>query len=293
MANTIKSVLVTGATGGIGSATVARLAELGWLVYAGVREDRGEPPHRQNITRLQLDICDPVSIMRARSALEAQGDGRGLDALVNNAGISVNGPLELVPIDSLRRQLEVNVVGQVAVTQAMLPLLRAAHGRIVNIGGAAGRMTLPLLGALSASKAALDSLSDALRMELRHQGVRVCYIEPGAIRTSFFEHAAELSQRDGHAGTHDTQAIYASAIAATTKALADGHTDPPEAVVRAVVKALTARQPAPRYVVGREARLGLMLLPRLPRGMQDRILLSSVGISRDTFVTTGPARLST
>lgn len=292
MANTIKSVLVTGASGGIGSATVTRLAELGWHVYAGVREDRGEPPRRQNITRLQLDICDPASITRAHSTLEAQTDGRGLDALVNNAGISINGPLELIPIDSLRRQLEVNVVGQVAVTQAMLPLLRAAHGRIVNIGGAAGRMTLPLLGALSASKAALDSLSDALRMELRHQGVRVSYIEPGAIRTPFFEHAAEQAQHDGHAGNPETQAIYAPAIAATTKALADGHTDPPEAVVRAIVKALTARKPAPRYIVGREARLGLMFLPRLPRGIQDRILLSSVGINRDTFAGTGPARQS-
>jgi short-subunit dehydrogenase len=140
-----------------------------------------------------------------------------------------------------------------------------------------------MYGGLSASKAALDSLTDALRMELRHQGVRVSYIEPGALQTEFFRKSAEATLRGGQAGTAETQRIYAAAIKASAKTLADSRTSPVERAVRAIVKALTARRPAPRYIVGIEAKMGLRVLLHLPAGVRDRVLMSSFGLSRRAF----------
>lgn len=189
----------------------------------------------------------------------------------------------MVPLAALRRQFEVNVIGQVAVVQAFLPLLRAAGGRILNVGGAAGRMTLPMYGALSASKAALDSLSSALRMELKYQGVIVSYIEPGAVRTDFFGKSAQATREQGYAGNPRTLEIYAKAIAASAKGLAASPASSVSEVVDAMAEALTASQPAARYVVGRQARLGLRLLPKLPVGLRDRLLMSSLGLNSEVF----------
>src|SRR5436305_2759643 len=210
-----KSVLVTGAFGGLGSATVTRLEQLGWRVFAGVRSGeaieelgRGRP----TVTAVELDICDEESVAAARDRIAGDLDGCGLEALVNNAGLVVQGPLELVPLHALRRQFEVNVIGQVAVTQAFLPLLRAARGRVVNVSGAAGRVAVPMLGAISASKAALESASDALRMELKHQGVRVSIVTPGFLRTRLHEKSIESARRDGYAGSAESQRVYAEAL---------------------------------------------------------------------------------
>ncbi|MBV9213684.1 MAG: SDR family NAD(P)-dependent oxidoreductase [Actinobacteria bacterium] len=178
----MRTAVVTGASGGVGSALVERLEHDGWRVFAAARRR----PERDD--QLELDLAHPKSIGAARATVASALGGSTLSALVNLAGISVNGPLELVPADALRRQLEINVIGQLAVIQSFLPLLRG-DGRIVNMGGAAGRLPLPMYGALSASKAALDAMSAALRMELKHQGVTVSYIEPGALRTRFFGNA--------------------------------------------------------------------------------------------------------
>jgi NAD(P)-dependent dehydrogenase (short-subunit alcohol dehydrogenase family) len=277
----MRTVLVTGASGGVGRATALRLREGGWRVFAGVR--RLEAVGDLGAEAIELDVIEQDSIARARDELAARVGQQGLQGLVNNAGVSVNGPLELVTREALRRQFEVNVVGHVAVTQAFLPMLRSGRGRIVNVGGAAGRSTLPMYGALSASKAALDAVTDALRMELVHQGVPVSYIEPGGLATSFFDTAADAARRDGYAGSPETQAIYTRAIDAAATELAASRTSPVEAAARAIERALTDRRPAPRYRVGRDARLVLPLLRHLPTRVRDRLVTASLNIGSGAF----------
>jgi NAD(P)-dependent dehydrogenase (short-subunit alcohol dehydrogenase family) len=278
--NSPRTALITGASGGIGAATATRLDDLGWRVLSGVRSLEaaeglpGEP--------VLLDITDEGSVAAAADDVRARVGAAGLDALVNNAGVIVQGPLELVPLHALRRQFEVNVIGQVAVTQAMLPLLRAARGRIVNIGAMSGLVTVPMLGPISASKQALESITDALRMELRHQGVEVTIVEPGALETRIFEKAAEAGARDGQAGDETSRALYAKASAAFGDALAGQKPAPVDEAVKAIVKALTTGRPASRYVVGRERRQ-VALLRKLPERARDRLLMSNLGLTKAAF----------
>ena len=278
----IDSIVVTGATGGVGKAIVSRLRGHGLRVFATARR---ADALTGGDSAVELDLTDLESIERARGKVAAAVGGSGLQGLVNNAGISVDGPVELLKPDELRRQFEVNVFGQVAVTQAFLPLLRQGQGRVVFIGGAAGRLPLPMRGALSASKAAVDALSTALRMELKHQGVDVSYVEPGALRTDFFERSAAEARSAEHAGDEATQRRYAKAIELANKSLAETRTRPTDAVAGVVLKALTARRPSARYVIGAEIALGLQLLPHLPVALRDRILMSSVGLGPSAFTS--------
>ena len=281
-----KSVLVTGASGGVGSVAVRRMDELGWQVFAGVRSSEAAARiagASSRIIPVEIDICNADSVDAARRLISERLRGNGLDGLVNNAGASVDGPVELLSLDALRRQFEVNVVGQVGVTQAFLPDLRAKHGRIVMMGGAAGRLTLPFYGALSASKGALDSLSEALRMEVKHQGVSVSYIEPGAIKTEFFAVSAKAAQADRRSDAEGAERIYTKATEQAAKGLAASPSSPPEHAVRAIVKALTSRRPAARYIVGRQAWMGLHVLLHAPAAVRDRALMSSLGVKPDSF----------
>jgi len=285
-----KSVVVTGASGGLGSATVARLSELGWQVFAGVRAAQAGArlaQGRANVTPLQLDICDEDSVVEARDRVAGQLEGRGLDGLVNNAGLVVQGPIELLPRHALKRQFDVNVIGQIAVTQAFLPLLRAGRGRVVNVSGAAGRVAVPMLGAISASKAALESLSDALRMELKHQGVQVSVVAPGLLRTRLHEKSTEAAHRDGYAGSPESQRIYEVAIRHLENSLRNAKEAPVDIAVTTIIRALTSRRPAARYVVGRDAKQ-LLLLKSLPDPMRDRLLLWNRGLTRELFKAERP-----
>ena len=277
----MRAVLVTGASGGVGRATVRRLGERGWRVFAGVRSPNEAGDLGAAV--VELDVTDADSIARAREAVDIRVGAGGLQGLVNNAGLSIDGPLELVTVDALRRQFEVNVIGPIAVTQAFLPLLRAGRGRVVNVGGAAGRVPIPMYGALSASKAALDSFSGTLRMELRHQGVQVSYVEPGALDTRFFETAAKARLREGYGGSPETQSIYTKAIEAAAGAIAGSRHSPVEHAARAIERALTDRRAAPRYLVGREAWLVLPFIRRFPARIRDRLVMGSMGLGRDAF----------
>jgi NAD(P)-dependent dehydrogenase (short-subunit alcohol dehydrogenase family) len=243
-------VLVTGASTGIGRATALELARRGAAVLAGVRDPAAAP---EGCTALELDVTSPDDV----AAAGEEATRGGLDALVNNAGIAVVGPLEYLPLDALRRQLEVNTVAQLAVTQACLPALRASRGRIVNLSSIAGRMALPLYGPYAASKYALEALSDSLRQELRGTGVDVVLVEPGAIDTLIWE-------RGTRAGDALWEALPAVArerygpLQQTIRRLAehagrDG--EPPEVVARTIADVLAARRPRTRYVIGRDARL--------------------------------------
>jgi NAD(P)-dependent dehydrogenase (short-subunit alcohol dehydrogenase family) len=283
--STKRNVLITGASGGVGTALTRALDEAGWRVFAGVRspdaavavEDLGG-----DVTAVQLDLTDDESIRRAAATVASEVGGQGLAGLVNNAGIIVQGPLELVPVHALRRQFEVNVIGQIAVTQAFLPLLRRGTGTLVNMGAATGRVTVPMLGPISASKTALESLTDALRMELKHQGVGVTIIEPGAMETSIFDKAAASGAADGYAGSEATRRLYAGALEAVSERMEGQSASPVDGVVKTVVKALSSGDPDPRYVVGRDAGQ-LVMLRHFPQGLSDRLLMNNMGLSREAF----------
>ena len=181
-------VVVTGASSGIGEATALRLANAGFAVFAGVRrEEDAEALRLRGVRPVRLDVRDAAQVAAAAQEVRGALGPAGLVALVNNAGVVVPGPLEFVPLDKLRGQFEVNVIGQVAVIQAFLPLLRETRGRIVNISSIDGRIATPLLGPYVASKFALEGLSDALRRELRPWGIQITLIEPGAIKTRIWE----------------------------------------------------------------------------------------------------------
>ena len=269
----MKNVLITGASGGVGTALSRALSDAGWRVFGASRSPGAE---------LQFDVTDPESIARAAALVEERTGGEGLAGLVNNAGIIVDGPLELVPLHAFRRQFEVNVIGALAVTQAFLPLLRRGRGTIVNVGAATGRVTVPMAGSISASKTALESLTDALRMELKHQGVGVTIVEPGALQTEIFAKAAARAAAEGWAGSEQTQRLYASALRASQEALAGIKPAPVDGLVRVIVRALSDGRPDTRYVVGRDAKQ-IVLLRRLPQGLRDRVLMRAVGLSAEAF----------
>ena len=166
-------------------------------VFAGVRNlaagDALQAKAGKAIIPVQLDVTDGESIKKAADLVARHVGEAGLSGLVNNAGIAIGSPLELIPLQQLRRQLEVNVIGQIAVTQAVLPLLRRSHGRIVNMGSIAGRGTIPMMGPYSASKHALEALTDALRLELYPWGIEVSIIEPGAVATPIWDKSMQVS----------------------------------------------------------------------------------------------------
>jgi NAD(P)-dependent dehydrogenase (short-subunit alcohol dehydrogenase family) len=270
---TARRLLVTGASSGIGEAAALRLARSGWHVFAGVRADAdGErlraAAGKHQLERVTIDVTEPATIAAVAEALR----GEPLDGLVNNAGTALAMPLEFLPLDQLRRQLEVNLVGQVAVTQALLPNLRAARGRIVNVGSIAGRSSLPFLGAYAASKHALEAVTDALRVELRPFGIAVTVIEPGTIATPiwrkggerFEELAAQLPAELGELYGSRMEAFRAAAAAAGRRA------ESVDKVAIVVERALTSERPKARYVVGRDARRRA-LVERLPAGLRDRV----------------------
>ncbi|GHO79730.1 short-chain dehydrogenase [Ktedonobacter sp. SOSP1-85] len=276
------AVLLTGAAGGIGAATIRRLDALGFQVFAGVRKSSdGERLQRDisvRITPVLLDITDDASIAQAAEIVTRAVGETGLVGLVNNAGIIVEGPVELVPIEEVRKQFEVNVIGHIAVTQAFLPLLRKARGRIINIGAPTGLVSFPYLGMLSASKAALESVTDALRSELRSFGISVSLIEPGAMQTEIFQKSAASSQQVRQQLSGELLQLYAPALAAVAKTSASQQLENPDVVVAAIVQALTSRSPKTRYFAGRGTRM-IAVLRLLPDRARDGLLLRALGIA--------------
>ncbi len=203
----------------------------------------------------------------AETVAHALGDAP-LSGLVNNAGIAVASPLEFVPLDALRRQLEVNVTGQVAVTQAFLPSLRSSRGRIVNMGSVSGRFASPFMGPYSASKFALEALSDSLRLELRPWGIHVSILEPGVIATPIWRKSLLAADELATGMPEEAHTLYGRAIQAIRQRVESIGGVPAERVARVVAHALTARRPRPRYVVGRDARVAVGL-SYLPTRMRD------------------------
>ena len=299
--------LVTGASTGIGRATALRLAADGWTVLAGVREQGagerlveaaasparaerdgrvGERDGRAGgraggrVSPLLLDVTDPAQVsatierVREQAQAGAASHPDGLDALVNNAGIGVGGPLELISADDLRRQFDVNVLAQVAVTQALLPALRRAQGKIVFVSSVGGRVAMAYTAPYAASKHALEALADGLRVELLSSHVQVALIEPGSVATPIWEKARESA--DGVSVPPELEQVYGPALVAMRKTLARTASRwvPPERVADTIARALAATRMRARYVVGSDARAMLIAGRVLP----DRVARLALGV---------------
>ena len=250
--------LITGTSTGIGRATAIHLAGLGFEVLAGVRDLADAPP---GLEAVRLDVTSAEDVAAA-----AERVGESLHALVNNAGIAVNGPIEVAAVSEWRRQFEVNLFGQVAVTRALLPALLNARGRVVNISSIAGRVALPLVGPYTASKFALEAVTDVLRREVEPHGVCVSSVEPGTIATPVWDKSRAEGERLLAAMPPETRRRYGRLVAGVLRRVERaGRTGlPPEAVAEVVGRAVTARRPRTRYVVGREAKIQAVTARLLP-----------------------------
>jgi NAD(P)-dependent dehydrogenase (short-subunit alcohol dehydrogenase family) len=270
-----RTVLVTGTSTGIGRAVALELERRGFSVYAGVRRTQDAESLLAaaggKLTPVMLDVTRPEQVAETARLIEGEVGEAGLFGLVNNAGINVSGPLEFLPPEDLRRQFEVNLFGQLAVTQALLPLLRRARGRVVNIGSVSGWSAMPLVGPYCASKFALRALNDSLRLELRPWGIFVILVDPGPIATPIWDKARD---RRGDIGPEtEAGALYGPmierALAFTARTVA--RAVKPEKVARTVVRALESPRPRPRYLVGATLRSG-PFVEKLPVRLRDWLI---------------------
>lgn len=268
----MSGIVVTGASTGIGRGCAIRFAQLGYKVFAGVRNPvDGDAIKSENIQPILLDVTSAESIGNAVATIGEQP----LQGLINNAGVAIVGPVELVPMEIWRKQFEVNVLGLVAVTQAFLPALRRGRGRIVNIGSIAGKSPLPGSGPYDSSKSAVEAITDVLRMELQPVGISVSVIEPGAVATPIWDKSVGDGDELMRHAEPEKAAIYTrlmkklreEATEAARKAISV------DQVVKAVEHAMTAARPKARYPVGADTRFWL-LLNLLPDRWRDWLILS-------------------
>jgi NAD(P)-dependent dehydrogenase (short-subunit alcohol dehydrogenase family) len=270
----MRSVLVTGASTGIGRATALRLDAAGWTVFAGVRKESDAESLREagseRIAPLTLDVTDAAQIAAAAARIGTETGGR-LDGLVNNAGVAIPGPLETLAMEDFRRQIEVNMTAHVAVTQALLPAIRAARGRIVFISSIGGRVALPLTGAYHAAKFGIEAVGDIFRQELRPWGIKVAIVEPGSIDTPIWERGERTADE---LASPEREELYGRVVERYRKVIRDTAERgiPAEKVAETIEYALTASRPRARYLVGLEAKMGARLRQLLPTPVFDAIV---------------------
>lgn len=273
-----RAVLVTGASTGIGKATALVLDAAGYTVFAGVRKDEDGRALSEEasdaLTPLLLDVTDSDAIAAAVARVEEETGGR-LAGLVNNAGLSLNGPLELLPVSEIRKLFEVNVVGLLAVTRAFIPLLRRGRGRLVNVSSGHGLLAVPDKSVYAASKFAVQAIGDSLRLELRPFGVSVSNLVVGKVDTAVLDKI--LEQREAMARTADPAVLelYSPLFEFFDREVKNLPGVPPEEVARMVAEALAAPRPKPQYLVGPGARK-MRNLARLPRGLRDGLMYKAL-----------------
>jgi NAD(P)-dependent dehydrogenase (short-subunit alcohol dehydrogenase family) len=277
------AVLVTGSSTGIGRACVLELDRLGFDVFAGVRKPEDGDALREaaseRLEPLLLDVTDPAQISAAVDRV-TEASPVGLAGLVNNAGVAMAGPVELIPIDDFRRQLEVNLIGQVAVTQAFLPALRLARGRVVFLSSIGGLFANPYLSPYHASKFGIEAVGDSLRQELRPFGIEVSIVEPGSVATPIWEKGKGTAESVHGRLTPEERALYGEKvtrmgeIAESTGARGA----PPEKVAAVIAHALTVRRPRTRYLVGADARAMALLGRFVPDRIRDRLVARATGL---------------
>jgi NAD(P)-dependent dehydrogenase (short-subunit alcohol dehydrogenase family) len=271
------TVVITGTSTGIGRACVERMAGAGWTVYAGVRKeadgDELKRSIRGDVRPVQLDVTDGGQISALAAALHDELGPRGLDGLVNNAGVAEGGPIETLSDEAWRWHFDVNVFGLVNVTRECLPLLRAARGRVVNIGSIGGRVASPLMAPYSAGKHAVEAISESLRFEVEDFGMRVACVEPGEIATAIWEKADEQLGRVTATLDADTAGRYEQHLDMMYGFVADGAKRgiPASKVGDTVHHALTASRPKHRYLVGPDAKV-IGVVSRLPDRIRHRML---------------------
>ncbi len=279
-----KTVLFTGASSGIGRATSLHLARSGWRVYAGVRKDADADSLAADadstgghLIPVKLDVTKPDHIEAAIDRIGGEADH--LDALVNNAGIFAEVPLEVLPLDELRKLFDVNVFGAMAVTQAALPLLRAGPGRVVMVSSMAGRVSFPIAGGYCASKFALEALSAALRMEIAGQGIAVSVINVGTYATAAWRKGADVGSEVLELLDEHQKDLYADMIVEARRINGDflQQANPMDRVVSTIERALSDASPRRRYVAGADARR-VELARLLPDGLRERLVMKQLGL---------------
>jgi NAD(P)-dependent dehydrogenase (short-subunit alcohol dehydrogenase family) len=276
-------VVITGVSSGIGRAAALELDRRGYRVFGGVRKqedaDAISADASERFTPLILDVTDADAIKRARETVDAALGDEPLAGVVNNAGVGSGGPIEAVDIDELRQTLEINAVAPVAVTQAFIPRLRASRGRVVNISSIGGRVSQPFLGPYSASKFALEALSDVMRRELRPWGIHVALIEPGNVKTRIWEKGQSQVDEMRASASAEIMERYGANLARMEKfiKLAERNGVEPEKAAKVIAHALTSDRPRARYLVGVDARVQLAIEKVLPTRASDRLFGKMLG----------------
>lgn len=280
----MKTVVITGASTGIGRAAAEYLAAQGWKVFAGVRKHSDGEPLKQaseNITPLILDVAKPDQVKAGVATVKKALDGKRLDGLVNNAGIALMGPLALQPIEEIEQHFDVNVLGLMRSTQAFLPLLgmdetlTGPPGRIVNITSVGGRLSSPFLGAYAATKHAVEALTDSLRRELVVYGIDAIAIGPGSVKTPIWDKAEDMNRHAPYAGT-----VWEKPIEQFSDVMLKGGRDglPPEEIAKVIETALSASKPKARYAPVPDKLTNWVIPTRLPKRWLDRIFWKRFGL---------------
>ncbi len=279
--NNKRVAIITGTSTGIGFDAARYLIERGWMIFGSVRnhDDAADVRRRlgERFHPLLFDVTDLPAIKRAAAGVQEQLAGSRLNGLINNAGIAVHGPLELLPFDEIRRQFEVNVLGVIAVIQAFIPLLLEPGGRIINVSSVSGQIAYPFFGPYAGSKFALEAISDSLRRELMVRGVDVIVIEPGSVQTPIWEKAENDKVSDRF-----SESIYGSSLhklEETIRKTADRGM-PVELVSRTIFKALTTRAPRPRYALPNSWFLRWFAPRYLPSRLVDHVIGYRLGLHR-------------
>lgn len=268
-------IVVTGASTGIGAATARELAQRGFYVLAGVRRKNDADALRdEHIEPIILDLTAQADVTAIAERVASDPNGRRLRALVNNAGIAVNAPVEALPLDEWRRQFEVNLFGHIAMTQALLPSLRQSKGTVVNISSVGGKVAMATYGAYAGSKFALEAVSDALRREVARFGVNVIVIEPGAVRTEMSRRGVETADQLATGMTTAQHERYDALIGAITAQARTFASDgvPAAQAAGVIADAIIEPHPRTRYTIGRDAAVIVRLARLLPDRLLDRML---------------------
>jgi NAD(P)-dependent dehydrogenase (short-subunit alcohol dehydrogenase family) len=273
-----RSVVVSGASTGIGKATALHLDQLGFRVFAGVRKESDQEAlsgeASGNLTPVFLDVTDEASVAATASAVAEETDGT-LFALINNAGLSLNGPLELLQISEIRKLFDVNVLGLLALTKACLPLLRKGQGRIVNVSSGHGLLAIPDKSAYAASKFGVQAVSDSLRIELKPFGVSVSSLVVGKVDTAVL--AKILAEREAmvKASDPETARLYSPLMEFFDREVKDLPGIPPTEVAEVIGRVLRSAKPMAQYLVGPGARK-MRNLARLPRSLRERMMYHAI-----------------
>lgn len=279
-----RSVLITGCSTGIGLACAMRLSQAGWRVFAGVRSERDletlQSQTPENCEPLLLDVTDPAAIASVAAYVIEQVGQAGLTGLVNNAGVCVASPVECLPAESLRLQLEINTIAPISLTRAVLPALELARGRVVMVSSVSGRIPFPIVGAYTASKHALECLSDALRVEIRQTGVGVSIVEPGPVRTPIWSRTKAEADAAMQGWTEQQRLRYGPAMDRMAQVARDGEQSgiEPDEVAALIERMLLARKPIRRKAIGASLGNRALLSRLVPAGLVDRGFARGLGL---------------